>query len=258
MQCRYVGDVGDFGKYGLLRALTSPPSRDVSLGVVWYLVPNHGPPGDGRYTDYLKNPDRFRPCDAPLFDCLKEIVDSGRRSVETIERACILPQDTAFYHKRLEFDGVPQEERQAHRRDWLSKAVGKMARKALVFVDPDNGLQVKSASRHSTKGTKYVYYDELHDYLSQGQGVVIYQHLPMFLPREKEEEYARHRGDDLRKCTAVDEVWALLWRPYSRRMYFIIPNGRAALLRPRIDAMLGGPWGWPRPEGPHFEPIMFS
>ena len=133
-----------------------------------------------------------------------------------------------------------------------------MARKALVFVDPDNGLQVKSASRHSTKGTKYVYYDELHDYLSQGQGVVIYQHLPMFLPREKEEEYARHRGDDLRKCTAVDEVWALLWRPYSRRMYFIIPNGRSALLRPRIDAMLSGPLGWPRPEGPHFEPTMFS
>ena len=255
MQCRYVGDVGDFGKYGLLRALTSPPSRDVSLGVVWHLVPNHGPPGDGRYTDYLKNPDRFRPCDAPLFDCLKEIVDSDRRSVETIELACILPQDTAFYHERLEFDGVPQEERQAHRRDWLSKAVGKMARKALVFVDPDNGFQVKSASRHSTKGTKYVYYDELHDYLSQSQSVVVYQHMP----RESPDVYVERRVGELRdKLSIRGALWALLWHPYSPRVYFIIPNGRETLLRPRIDAMLGGPWGWPRPEGPHFEPIMFS
>lgn len=255
MQCRYVGDVGDFGKYGLLRALTLPNTPDeLSLGVVWYLVPNHGPPGDGRYTDYLKNPDRFRSCDPPLFDCLKEIVDSDRRSVETIERACILPQDTAFYHKRLEFDDVPQEERQAHRRDWLSKAVGKMARKALVFVDPDNGLQVKSASRHSKKGTKFVYYDELHDYLSRGQSVVIYQHMP----RESPDVYVRWRVKKLREKVKIrGALWALLWHPYSPRVYFIIPNGREAVLRPRIKAMLKGPWGQDRPEGPHFEPVLF-
>ncbi len=41
MQNQYVGDVGDFGKVGLLRALTgvypaaTPPLK---LGVVWYLT----------------------------------------------------------------------------------------------------------------------------------------------------------------------------------------------------------------------------
>ena len=37
MQNRYAGDVGDFGKYGLLRTLCREPPL-LSLGVVWYLV----------------------------------------------------------------------------------------------------------------------------------------------------------------------------------------------------------------------------
>ena len=258
MQCRYVGDVGDFGKYGLLRALTLPDTPDeLSLGVVWYLVCNHGPAGDGRYINYLKdeNAGRFRPCDPPLFDCLKEIVDSNRRSVESIERARILP--AKYYHRNLSFKDTSLDERPASRQAWLRGADERVQGCQLVFVDPDNGLQVKSASRHSTKGTKFVYYDELRDYLSRGQSVVVYQHLPMFLPREKEEEYARWRADELRGCPAVEDVWALLWRPYSRRMYFIIPNGREAVLKPRINTMLKGPWGEDRPEGPHFEPVLF-
>ena len=117
MQCRYVGDVGDFGKYGLLQALTLPNTPDeLSLGVVWYLVPNHGPAGDGRYTDYLKekNAGRFRPCNPLLFDCLKEIVDSDRRSVESIERAGFLP--AKYYPRKLTFKDAALDERPASRR----------------------------------------------------------------------------------------------------------------------------------------------
>ncbi len=49
MQDRYVGDVGDFGKYGLLRALSGPFKSEavLSLGMVWYLVPDQGNGGDG-------------------------------------------------------------------------------------------------------------------------------------------------------------------------------------------------------------------
>src|SRR5829696_4979011 len=49
MQDRYVGDVGDFGKYGLLRTL----GAGLSLGVVWYLVPNESHNADGKHTSYL-------------------------------------------------------------------------------------------------------------------------------------------------------------------------------------------------------------
>ncbi len=36
MQNRYVGDIGDYAKYSLLRAL----SRGCKLGVSWYLFPD--------------------------------------------------------------------------------------------------------------------------------------------------------------------------------------------------------------------------
>ena len=44
VQDRYVGDVGDFGKYGLLRALCG---GDLTLGVVWYLYPDEEANNDG-------------------------------------------------------------------------------------------------------------------------------------------------------------------------------------------------------------------
>ena len=47
MQDQYVGDIGDFGKYGLLRHLTgmrgdAAPEDALRLGVVWYLFPDGG------------------------------------------------------------------------------------------------------------------------------------------------------------------------------------------------------------------------
>ena len=43
MQNRYTGDIGDFAKYGLLRALC-PGHR---LGVAWYLYPDESHNEDG-------------------------------------------------------------------------------------------------------------------------------------------------------------------------------------------------------------------
>ena len=54
MQNRYVGDLGDFGKYGLLRALCVPGDAlggpELSLGIVWYLVPDETRTGDGNFS----------------------------------------------------------------------------------------------------------------------------------------------------------------------------------------------------------------
>ena len=73
MQDRYTGDVGDFGKYGLLRALVGihPAGSSRSLGVVWYVtdaeIEDVDPQGDGRHLSYLEQPARFRECDPQLF-----------------------------------------------------------------------------------------------------------------------------------------------------------------------------------------------
>ena len=42
MQDRYAGDVGDFVKYGLLRAIR----EGKRLGIAWYLHPNAEPSPD--------------------------------------------------------------------------------------------------------------------------------------------------------------------------------------------------------------------
>ena len=58
MQNRYVGDIGDFGKYGLLRSLCGVSEilnshHSPRLGVVWYLYPDESHDSDGKYTGYL-------------------------------------------------------------------------------------------------------------------------------------------------------------------------------------------------------------
>ena len=50
MQNRYAGDVGDFGKLGMLRALAQ---SDLKVGVNWYLVPDENHNDDGKHIGYL-------------------------------------------------------------------------------------------------------------------------------------------------------------------------------------------------------------
>ena len=57
MKDQYVGDIGDFGKYGLLRYLNG---RSLRIGVNWYLTPRDGRT-DGNHTEYLEDL-RMRVC----------------------------------------------------------------------------------------------------------------------------------------------------------------------------------------------------
>src|SRR2546429_307924 len=108
MQDRYVGDVGDFGKYGLLRALLSPLENAPALrvGVVWYLVPDGSANGDGSRVGYLSLPPNraaaFRDCDPVLFDTMQRLVADGQRNVESVSRASVLPEGTVFYERLLD------------------------------------------------------------------------------------------------------------------------------------------------------------
>ena len=56
MQNRYVGDIGDFGKYHLLKTLCAGNNTALalSLGVVWYRVPDENHNDDGKHIRYLE------------------------------------------------------------------------------------------------------------------------------------------------------------------------------------------------------------
>lgn len=74
MQDRYAGDVGDFVKLGLLRAL-SPGWR---LGVAWYRYPDESHNEDGRHITYLDQAERYQHLDPSLFSHLRNVVKEAR------------------------------------------------------------------------------------------------------------------------------------------------------------------------------------
>jgi hypothetical protein len=74
MQDRYAGDVGDFIKLGLLRALS--PGR--KLGVAWYRFPDEDHNSDGRHVSYLEQSDRYGSLDPALLDHLRNVVKNER------------------------------------------------------------------------------------------------------------------------------------------------------------------------------------
>ena len=52
MQNRYAGDVGDFGKIGMLRCIEQ---SGVKIGVNWYLVEDESHNQDGKHIGYIRD-----------------------------------------------------------------------------------------------------------------------------------------------------------------------------------------------------------
>jgi hypothetical protein len=247
MQNRYTGDVGDYGKYGLLRCLAAPvptSERMPRLGVNWYLVPDETDNRDGTYTGYLASDKEplFRPCDPGLYDRLQVIIRENLRSVQQITAGKILPAGTKFYAETLSYSHLKNKKdaRLAHRSRWVQRGLKQLKNCDLVFFDPDNGLGVPSCPRHYKQGIKYAFYDELVDYFKRGQSLIIYNHrdrkpMPLYLERfRKIKKY----------FPQVSTIFYLRFTSYSVRDYVFVPQpDHINLLKEKIEIMLSGPWG---------------
>ncbi len=239
MRDRFVGDVGDFGKYGLLRALCG---EDLRLGVVWYYVRD-------RMTDYIGQPQRFQDCDPRLFEALRQLVGNCQRSLAAVEASEIFPRETVFF-------GEPVPTHVEKRRAWAGRASIETECCRLIFLDPDNGLKSGSIP-NSGVSAKYVYHSELKPFVGRGQSLVVYHSLGMQQPHEQQVQAVAAK---LRKELRIEgALWALLWHPYLSRVYFIVPNLRdRGVLEKRIAGFLGRDWGQSRSkrEKPHFERVL--
>jgi hypothetical protein len=238
MQDRYVGDVGDFGKYGLLRYLmrTSGHRR---MGVVWYLAPPEAN-GDGRYLGYLRNPRDFRDCDPVLFDRLRTLVRAGTRSVAAVRESEIFACDTAFYERLAcpEIDPgsgpAAVAARRSHRNQWVAEARATVAGCDLVFIDPDNGIGGRSFRPHGKRGHKHAAWDEVRQFAADGtRSMVIYHHTGRL---GSAAEQARRLVADCRTAMPhVQGITALGFRRGSHRILLIVPAaGYAAELRENV------------------------
>jgi hypothetical protein len=233
MQNRYTGDIGDFGKLGLLRQLSQ---AELTIGVNWYLTPDETHNGDGRHTAYLKN-DAFRACDAQLWLRLGQIVDSGKREISELERSDIL--NAAFFSQTLDFNGENRSERQAHRMDWHSQAMQQLRGCDIVFADPDNGLIVPSAD-NTPKSNKFVLPPELADYYRAGASVIYYQH-----KARRPDSFYTEQNKQLVASGAFPEAESLglKFKTTSQRYYFFLMQPQHAQTITRcVEQMMSTRW----------------
>ena len=243
MQNRYTGDIGDFSKLGLLRALQS---AGFSIGLNWYLTPDETHNSDGRHVDYLYQ-NEYRECDPSLWLGLKAIVDEDTREVRFMEKDNILK--ATFFSDCLDFsdgDGCgkrkckPKAERAALRGDWFGRSLARLAGKDIVCVDPDNGLVVPSA-KGKPKENKYVLPEELASYYAQGSTVVYYQHKARYKDEHYTDQLAQLlQRDDLPGASGL----ALKFTKVSQRYYlFIIQPRHKEAIEKAVEGMLSTPWG---------------
>ena len=183
MRDAYVGNLGDFAKYSLLRALTGRPEKSeqpLPLHTVWFRVRNDMPPepSTGRGWDYLRHPDRFKVCDRRLFECLTGFGRPEERSLDRVRRSDILPPGTRFRPEKVP-DCYHARDRRAAREAWTREMVSKVASQPcrIVFLDPDVGLAPTSLETRASP--RHVYPCEVNRFLESDPDwtLVVYQSL---------------------------------------------------------------------------------
>ena len=210
MQDRYAEDVGDFVKYGLLRAIRGQKR----LGVAWYLYPRAGPSGDGRHIAYLKQREEWRHLDPALFDAMKQLMDDQDRSVEAVQTSGVLG-DAVFAAEPLDVSGVRNRDRERWRRRWFERVRNRLSGCDLIFADPDNGLFPDDRFQPTRKeSAKRIPLAEANA-LAEGRTAVIYHHNSRF--RGGHDLEIREWMSQLPGCTC-----AYYWRRWSNRTFFII------------------------------------
>ncbi len=168
MKNQYVGDIGDYGKYALLRAFASD---GVKVGINWYLTKNDRS-NDGKFTTYLKDKSmrRYSP---EVYDFLKGVAHKKKKTVTDIEESGLIP-NAVFYNELLAPTGKPQE-RAGYRNQWFEGSLDVLSEADLIFMDPDNGLLV-SGNGSKLGSEKYILPEEAERYFREGHNVVYYCH----------------------------------------------------------------------------------
>lgn len=183
MKHQYVGDINDYRKYALLRALSADGQN--RIGMCWMLTPDDDG-ADGGKLAYLQQPERFRHFDPELFDILAHAAsEPDRRRLQTIEDSGAVPG--ALHCNELLPDDM------SGRATFMERCASQLGDTELVFFDPDNGLEV-SLPKGRKNSSKYLYLDEVAAFYEAGKSLLIYQHFP----RVERSTFVAQRTEQLR------------------------------------------------------------
>lgn len=222
MQDRYSADVGDFGKFHLLRYILLNTSYNLSQ--IWYMYPDESHNNDGLYINYFE---KVKGMDKKLEEKFKEISQINR-NVKALENSNLL-SNTKY------FDSLVNENNKDdldYRKSWLQKAEEFSKNSDFIAVDPDNGIATKliktdetkdisiqsfDSFNTKTKAGKYIFADEIECLYNNTKCLIIYHHLNRTMAHNKQVELLKEKLEDKYK-----NVLAIKHKPYSPRVYFFV------------------------------------
>lgn len=207
MKHQYFGDVSDYKKYGVLRALSN--NGNIKTMVAWMLTPNDTR-SDGNNNGYLQKPELWKKHEPDIFDFLYESVVTNKiKDLHLVEKNALVPHTGYFFEPLL--DDI---ENRIQYFDQLKKASDGFD---IVFLDPDNGFATKSAIKGKKNSSKYVFWDELLPFWEKGHTLMIYQHFP----RVNRESYIKKLSEQIREIIDVPKIYAI---KTTHMVYFLIPQ----------------------------------
>ena len=166
MKNQYFGDINDYRKYGLLRSISGV--SNLQTLVAWMLTPDDGST-DGKFTKYLSEPERWSKYDYSLYSTLKHLLNAhANRKVALLEETNLL--DRTEYFSKVVPDAA------AKRSSWFTELLQKSEGSDFVFLDPDNGLEIKSKPYGRKNSSKFLFWREVKALWEAGKSLLIYQH----------------------------------------------------------------------------------
>ena len=232
MKNQYVGDIGDYGKYGLLRFLAS---YGIKIGVNWFLTENDGST-DGKFTTYLKNP-ADRVYDPELFDALQNIADHPDKTVKMIKQAGIIP-DAEFFGEMLKSSSLKADAREWNRRLWFNNSTLMLGNAELIFADPDNGISYRKTAR-TKDSEKFILPEDVAEYYNSGRNVVYYCHKG----RRKQEAWEQAKAE-IRNHIRDAQILAVTFHRGTQRSYIFVLHPDCYMKYEKIiTAFLDSEWG---------------
>ena len=209
MKDQYAGDVGDFIKLGLLRALF----EGRQLAVNWFLTPDDPATRDGRHVEYLaqENEEIWRNKDPDLYDFFRSMVKSGARSVIEMQKF-MYGEGREFYYSPIE--------RASARSVWFASFVHWLTISDCLFVDPDNGISGTAVA----PSIKSISVDEVEYLLGTVKTLMIYHHQTRAKGGHLDE--IERLGRTLAPDYTYRAACAIRAGRYSPRVFFIIAPDR--------------------------------
>jgi len=192
MKKQYLGDIRDLFKYDLIQCILEGIRMLQGFTFIPMLTENDPKKGDGNKRDFNKA--KAGTNNKDLVDSLKKYnkIDPNERDFTEVKKHF---ESRGFEIRIYEERGNKYFTNIKRSRDEYFEHIPLgLLHKSLVFVDPDNGLQIKDSTE------KHLLYGEvknLYERMDKDSILMIYQQFP----REDHEEYLSRRANELRELT---------------------------------------------------------